>query len=280
MTVTKILEQTLSAGSTSVSFTDADIPNSLIRVFSSNSDLIPVSRILSGNTLTVTYEAQSNAIDVAVEIVKAGLDIVDNVTSTDTDKALSAKQGKVLKDAIDALPPVLDEADEISYDNTDTGMTATNVQTAIDEVFQSVSDGKVLIADAITDKGVETSATDTFATMASNIESIPSGGGGGGIDVTGGTLKYNSGGSYVSGTTFTATFDGVAFDRSTYPGTNQTHATTVKEDGVTISSYHANADYAGGRTGLTVFQITSGKAYTITYNRTYCEALVLVPFAS
>ena len=111
MTVTKILEQTLYAGSTSVSFTDADIPNSLIRVYSSNSDLIPVSRILSGNTLTVTYEAQTNAIDVAVEIVKAGLDIVDNLNSTDADKALSAKQGKVLKDDLDTLSNTVDNLD-------------------------------------------------------------------------------------------------------------------------------------------------------------------------
>lgn len=108
MTVTKILEQTLSAGSTSVSFTDADIPNSLIRVYSSNSDLIPVSRILSGNTLTVTYEAQASAIDVAVEIVKAGLDIVDDVTSTDINKALSAKQGKLLKDDVNTLSGNID----------------------------------------------------------------------------------------------------------------------------------------------------------------------------
>ena len=111
MTVTKILEQTLYAGSTSVSFTDADIPNSLIRVYSSNSDLIPVSRILSGNTLTVTYEAQTNSIDVAVEIVKAGLDIVDNLTSTDADKALSAKQGKLLKDDLDTLSNTVDDLD-------------------------------------------------------------------------------------------------------------------------------------------------------------------------
>lgn len=176
MVVRKILEQTLSAGSTSVIFTDAEIPNSLLRVFSSNADIIPVSRTISGTSLTVTYEPQTSNIDVAVEIVKAGLDIVDDLTSTDTDKALSAKQGKALKDIIDALPPVLDEADEISYDNTDTGMTATNVQSAIDEVFQSVSDGKVLIADAITDKGVPTSADDTFSTMAENIESISGGG--------------------------------------------------------------------------------------------------------
>lgn len=131
MTVTKILEQTLSAGATSVSFTDADIPNSLIRLYSSNSDIIPVSRILSGNTLTVTYEAQSTAIDVAVEIVKAGLDIVDNVTSTDADKALSAKQGKTLKDAIDTtagnlsdLVTVVNNLDVIDLDD----VTVSDIQ--------------------------------------------------------------------------------------------------------------------------------------------------------
>ena len=58
------------------------------------------------------------------------------------------------------------------YDNTTSGATATNVQDAIDEVFQSVSNGKELLADAITDKGVQTSASDSFSTMAGNISSI------------------------------------------------------------------------------------------------------------
>lgn len=63
-------------------------------------------------------------------------------------------------------------AKDILYNNSLTQLDATNIQDAIDEVFQSVSDGKVLIADAITDKGIETSATDTFAIMAENIISI------------------------------------------------------------------------------------------------------------
>lgn len=107
MTITKILEQTLSAGATSVTFTDADIPNSLIRVFSSNPDIIPVSRTLINNSLTVSYAPQSSAMDVAVEIVKQGLDIVDDLTSTDTDKALSAKQGYIIKGLIDNIPTVI-----------------------------------------------------------------------------------------------------------------------------------------------------------------------------
>ena len=48
-------------------------------------------------------------------------------------------------------------------------------QIEVDELKTSVSEGKALIAAAVTDKGVETAATDTFAVMASNIESIETG---------------------------------------------------------------------------------------------------------
>lgn len=61
------------------------------------------------------------------------------------------------------------------YDNTTSGMTATNVQDAIDEVFWSVSNGKTIIAAAITDMWVSTAASDSFATMATNIGLIGGG---------------------------------------------------------------------------------------------------------
>lgn len=44
----------------------------------------------------------------------------------------------------------------------------------VKEVFQSVSDGKAAIASAITDKGVQADAADTFQTMANNIRNIQS----------------------------------------------------------------------------------------------------------
>ena len=46
------------------------------------------------------------------------------------------------------------------------------IKADIDELFQSVSNGKTLIASAITDKGVITSSSDSFSTMADNIKSI------------------------------------------------------------------------------------------------------------
>lgn len=50
----------------------------------------------------------------------------------------------------------------------------------VKEVFQSVSNGKELLASAITDKGVKTDATDTFDVMAENISNISSVGNGNG----------------------------------------------------------------------------------------------------
>lgn len=72
-------------------------------------------------------------------------DIVDSLNSTATDKPLAAKQGEVLKGLIEDLK-------------------------------KYVSDGKTLVADAITVKGVETAADAAFAKMAENICQIETGG--------------------------------------------------------------------------------------------------------
>lgn len=45
----------------------------------------------------------------------------------------------------------------------------------IKEVFQNVSDGKALLASAITDRGVQTDAEDSFMVMAENIRKIQGG---------------------------------------------------------------------------------------------------------
>lgn len=82
-------------------------------------------------------------------------------------------------------------ANQKSYTDTeidkvvnDTNTNFQNVTNAInnlnqgqENLFQSVSSGKSKIAGAITDKGVSTSATATFDTMANNIRNIPTGGG-------------------------------------------------------------------------------------------------------
>lgn len=63
-----------------------------------------------------------------------------------------------------------DIANEIGTEALNT--TAQDLKGAINEAFQSASNGKTLIAQAITGKGVATSNTDTFQTMADNISNI------------------------------------------------------------------------------------------------------------
>lgn len=140
--VRKILETTLTAGNTSVTFTDTDIPNSLLRVYSSQASLFPISQTLSGNVLTVTYKAQANNVGIALEIVKQGLDIVDNVTSTDTDKALSANQGYVLKGLIDdivipTVPENITDLDDVNVTDIANGQVLAWNSTS--EKFENVN---------------------------------------------------------------------------------------------------------------------------------------------
>lgn len=137
MIVRKILEKTLQSGQTSITFTDSELPNSLIRVYSNDPDLMPVTMSISGTTLTITYEAQGSNKGIAVEMVKSGLEIIDNLTSTDYEAALSAKQGKVLKDLVDNITPIrsLTELDDVLVTNLSDGDILK--YDAEDEVFKN-----------------------------------------------------------------------------------------------------------------------------------------------
>lgn len=123
MVVRKIIERILEVGQTSITITDTDIPGSLVRTYSNDPDLMPVQLVLTGSTLRIDYETQTSDKYVAVELVKQGLDIIDNLTSNDTDAALSAKQGKVLKDLVDGIIPIteLTELDDVLVTNLTDG---------------------------------------------------------------------------------------------------------------------------------------------------------------
>lgn len=62
-------------------------------------------------------------------------DIVDNLTSDATDKPLSAAQGKALKKQLDDMD--ISSAGGVDYNNTESGLSATNMQSAIDEVAET-----------------------------------------------------------------------------------------------------------------------------------------------
>ena len=103
-------------------------------------------------------------------------DIVDNLVDNSTDKPLSANQGNVLDGKIEHK---IDKSNIVTtLDDTVTDEqipSAKSVYDKLDEVFQSVSSGKELIANAITDKGVNTAIDAEFAIMAENIGKISGG---------------------------------------------------------------------------------------------------------
>ena len=65
-----------------------------------------------------------------------------------------------------------DIANELGDETLQTN--AQDLKGAINEVFQNASNGKTLIAQAITGKGILTNANDSFQTMATNISNIKS----------------------------------------------------------------------------------------------------------
>lgn len=170
MLVSKILETTLTAGQTSVTFTDSDIPNSLIRIYSNDTSLMYTAATLTGNSLTITYEAQTSNKNIAVELVKAGVDIVDNVTTNDATKALSAKQGKVLKDSLDDLSTTVSNLD-----------IPDNITDLDDVNVTSITDGQVLAWDDVSEKFINVTPSS----------------GGGGIDYS--TSEQNTGLKWIDG---------------------------------------------------------------------------------
>ena len=109
-----------------------------------------------------------------------------NVTDTNSDAYIANKPTKVsvfTNDAKYVNETYVDNAIEnisasnIPIQDTANNFTATNIEEALAELFQFVSNGKTLIASAITDMGIATSNTDSFEVMANNIRMISGGSG-------------------------------------------------------------------------------------------------------
>ena len=63
-----VLTQTLTAGNTSLTFTDASISEATSINLLTAGGIAPISQTVSGSTYTVTFEAQSADMDVRIEV--------------------------------------------------------------------------------------------------------------------------------------------------------------------------------------------------------------------
>lgn len=116
------------------------------------------------------------------------IEIENKASQNDVNTLQDGVNSHWAEDATDAH-----NAGNISVIDTEGHFTATDVEGALSELFTSVSDGKTVVAAAITDKGISASGSDTFSQLAGKIGQINTG------------KKWASGNGTGIATTFTVT---------------------------------------------------------------------------
>ena len=142
------------------------------------------------------------------------------------------------------------KASNLSYDNTVTQLTATNVQDAIDECFHSVNDGKLKLATSLTQLKDDLMIQADFNTINSNISKVASyKASEGKTDGTAAARKGNATAANVyTGKTFTNS------SASNVAGTmaNNGAVTATLTPGASATSYKIPAGYHNGSGKVTI----------------------------
>lgn len=146
---------------------------------------------------------------------------------------------------------------DVNANFQDVNNAINQLNSSQNNLFQSVSSGKQKIAGAITDKGVATSANDSYDTMAGNIRSIKTGGG----ELAPGFVNTSDG---------TATASDILLGKTAYAKGEKIYGTLIAQpaDGYpTIGTDTSNAtatasDIALGKTAYARGQLITGTAIT------------------
>ena len=156
----------------------------------------------------------------------------------------------VLSVSIDNATLVYNEVEKSVKVAVDTALSSTStnpvqnkvvkkyIDDGVNALKKSVSDGKTKVANAITDKGVETATDATFDVMAENISKIETGGG----ELHGATLAVSTEESTLFGQTVTLTLDGASVATTVFAD-NGTCSFVVQNPGAyTIACGEAHKD--------------------------------------
>lgn len=168
--------------------------NFQVRLFDPNKEsMVTIPPVFNGIEIREPIAAEGSNIN-QVGVAKVGLASVTTEPVLDTfdpdgnyvktswnsgDKITASKLNKSEDGIYQSYALGLNNSSQIKDIENEIGSATLNTSAqdlkgAINEVFLSVSNGKQLIATAITDKGVETSSDSTFQTMATNIKNISS----------------------------------------------------------------------------------------------------------
>ena len=161
--------------------------------------------------------------------------ITNTTVAKETGKGLSTND--YTTDEKNKLAGIADGANKTIVDSALNTSSTNPVQNKviageINTLKKSVSDGKTLVATAITDKGVETAADATFAVMANNISQIETGGG----ELHGATISVTTTEETLIGKTIKLSLNSTTVDTKTFDSNGACSFTDIQEAG-TYSLY-------------------------------------------
>lgn len=138
-----------------------------------------------------TFEQQLNAISIIGTTANVTAEIASGIYVTHGELDDAVAESKAYTDT--AVEAIQLTAENVSIADTGNHFTATNVEGALAELFQNVSNGKMSVAAAITAMGQVANGAETFAQLAAKIQAISSDATAGVGDVLAGKTFYSSG---------------------------------------------------------------------------------------